>query len=161
MIRLLFVPKQNLMIFENNTIYHGKPSEENIGELQCMSTYEKLNMSFNHTQHILEGNRITMLVHLFGTGHLELLNYNWDCETYAPQYGPCDNITLDYDYAVHAHIARYTVDFCAHFKIPLEVAPVLFERAKLRWNYALEVKYLHTTAVEIMNNSQQIDVDRI
>lgn len=140
MIRLLFVPTKNLMIFTNNTIYHGKPTEENIAELGCYATYEKLNMSFNVTKHFLEGNRVTMLVHLAGVGHFELLNYNWDCDNYAPQYGPCDNITLDYEYALRDHIGRYTINFCEHFNIPLDIAPILFAKAQSRWDEVLEIK---------------------
>lgn len=136
------------MIFENNTIYHGKPSEENIGEIGCYETYDKLHMNFDHTQHILSGHQVTMLVHLAGVGHFELLNYKWDCESYASQFGPCDNITIDYEYALNSHIAGYTLLFCEYYKIPMELAPSLFARAKSRWDTVLELKRHYANLVE-------------
>ena len=144
MVRSLFAPHENIFIFKENRILHGKPLMANLGELGCSATYKALNNSYNHTKDHLENNRVTLLIYLQGEGHYELLNYNWDCAAYEASFGSCANITQDENYAIRAHLLPYTTSFCDHYQLSLEeIGQHLLQRGVNAWRHWVNEKQIH------------------
>lgn len=133
MVRMLFVPTQQVYIFEKNLIVHGKPSIENLGQLGCIPTYAALDIYSNTEIFHANADRVSFLVYLAGDTMMEILNFSWECEVYTKDFGPCDNPTLNAGSILVRHIAGYTKYFVRHFNLNSTLEQALFDRASMIW----------------------------
>jgi hypothetical protein len=138
MVRLLFVPKDNLHVFKS-TIIHGKPYLGNLNGIGCEATHQVVQTGTNKTQMTIDRNIVQFLV-VSGGKHAEVINYDWECEKYSAILGSCDNITTDIDYATQQHLRVYSNEFCAMHSFNADDCQLISNTAIANWKQNIAIK---------------------
>lgn len=91
MIRLLFVPEEQIFIFPNKyDIVHGKPKVSLLPKLQCPNTQQVLLFPSNSSDIIeeeLDDAKVERIVFLIGFNPLEIADFDWRCSVYESVVG--------------------------------------------------------------------------